>query len=471
MKIFQEKAKWYRCSSTCEALQPLGQWLWDSFLKPIAEWTGGAIVDTLTCFADALTGVSNWIVNNQELVAGMAVTIGAFAAAWEITSALAWIANGGSLISVITAITSAVWAATGAKIADKAVDLAIIALYAKDYIVAFAGVITKMATATAAWIADTAAKVANTAAQWAQIAATTAWNAICTVATALTTAFGAAVAFLTSPIGLVVVAITALIAIVALMIVYWDEIKMAASKCWNSIVEVWNVVASWFDTNVIQPVGNFFSDMWSGLKNGASDAWEGVKDAFGAVADWFSDIFTDAWEGVKKVFSTGGEIFAGITDGIAETFKTVVNAIIGGINSVIAVPFDTINGVLNKVRGVSVAGIEPFKSLWKRNPLPVPEIPLLAKGAVLPANKPFLAMVGDQKHGTNIEAPLATIQEAVALVMQDQTSAIMAGFEASVGIQREILEAVLGIQIGDDVIGTAVERYNRKRAIMRGSTV
>lgn len=98
-------------------------------------------------------------------------------------------------------------------------------------------------------------------------------------------------------------------------------------------------------------------------------------------------------------------------------------------------------------------------------------VPQLAKGAVLPANKPFLAMVGDQRHGTNIEAPLSTIQEAVALVMQDQTSAILAGFEASVGVQREILEAVLGIQIGDDVIGAAVSRYNVKQAIVKGGAL
>ena len=100
--------------------------------------------------------------------------------------------------------------------------------------------------------------------------------------------------------------------------------------------------------------------------------------------------------------------------------------------------------------------------------LKAPQIPYLAKGAVLPANKPFLAMVGDQRHGTNIEAPLATIQEAVALVMQDQTAAILSGVQASVGIQREILEAVLGIQIGDDVIGRATARYNRKMAIAKG---
>ena len=77
-------------------------------------------------------------------------------------------------------------------------------------------------------------------------------------------------------------------------------------------------------------------------------------------------------------------------------------------------------------------------------------------------------MVGDQKHGTNVEAPLATIQEAVAMVMGDQTAAILTGFETSVGVQREILQAVLGIQIGDDVIGQAVSRYQRKMAVVMG---
>lgn len=47
------------------------------------------------------------------------------------------------------------------------------------------------------------------------------------------------------------------------------------------------------------------------------------------------------------------------------------------------------------------------------------ELPALAKGAVLPPNKPFLAVVGDQKHGTNVEAPLDTIKQALAEVMTD----------------------------------------------------
>ena len=97
-----------------------------------------------------------------------------------------------------------------------------------------------------------------------------------------------------------------------------------------------------------------------------------------------------------------------------------------------------------------------------------PQIPYLAKGAVLPANQPFLAVVGDQKHGTNVEAPLATIQEAVALTMEDLAQSNLAGHQATVGVLRQILEAVLGIRIGDGELYRAVERYREKRAIMQG---
>ena len=52
--------------------------------------------------------------------------------------------------------------------------------------------------------------------------------------------------------------------------------------------------------------------------------------------------------------------------------------------------------------------------------------------------------------------------------MEDQTGAILRGFEASIGVQKEILQAVLGIQLGDELIGMAVSRYRRKLAVMKG---
>lgn len=158
----------------------------------------------------------------------------------------------------------------------------------------------------------------------------------------------------------------------------WDGIKEGASTAWNNIKEVWNVVSSWFNDTVVQPVSNFFTGMWDGLKNGASKAWEGIKSVFSKVTSWFKDQFTKAWTAVKNVFSTGGKIFDGIKEGITSAFKTVVNAIIKGINKVIAVPFNAINNILDKIRNVEIVGYKPFSGLISR--FNVPQIPTLQTG-------------------------------------------------------------------------------------------
>ena len=173
----------------------------------------------------------------------------------------------------------------------------------------------------------------------------------------------------------------------------YTSIKNGVVNAWNGIVTILSTVGTWIYDKIIAPVGKFFTSMWDGFKSGASKAWEGIKSVFGAVADWFKNIFTKAWEGVKAVFSTGGKIFDGIKDGIANVFKTVVNGIIGGINKVIAVPFNAINALLNKIRDVSVAGIEPFKGLIKYNALSVPQIPQLATGGIVTGST--LANIGE----------------------------------------------------------------------------
>lgn len=246
------------------------------------------------------------------------------------------------------------------------------------------------------------------------------------------------------------------------------NIGVIASGCWEVIKVVWGIVSSWFNENVVQPVADFFTTLWDGFLEKAQAAWEGVKTVFGKVASFFSDTFRNAWEGIVKVFSVAGEIFTDIKDGILTAFTSIVNGIIKGLNSAIAVPFDGINWALNKIKNIEIVGLTPFSGL---KTISVPQIPYLAQGAVLPANKPFLAMVGDQRHGTNVEAPLTTIQEALALVMQDYNAANLAGHEATVAVLREILEAVLGISIGDDVIANAVTRHQARMAVVRGGQV
>lgn len=196
-------------------------------------------------------------------------------------------------------------------------------------------------------------------------------------------------------------------------------------------------------------------------------AWERVSGAVDRLNQVWS-VVKGTWSGVASWFQNT------VLNPIQSGFKKVANGIIGFLNGVITGAGKGVNGVIralntlrfNIPKWVPEIGGKTFG--FNLQTVSVPQIPYLAKGAVLPANKPFMAVVGDQKHGTNIEAPLATIQEAVASVMGDQTSALVAGFEASIGVQREILQAVLGISIGDDVIGQAVSRYNRKMAVVRG---
>lgn len=157
-------------------------------------------------------------------------------------------------------------------------------------------------------------------------------------------------------------------------------IKNFFTDLWNSIVGIFSKVSDWFTNNIATPIKNIFSNIWNAMKNGASNAWEGIKSVFSKVTDWFKNIFSKAWQAVKNVFSTGGKIFDGIKDGIVNAFKTVVNAIIRGINKVIKVPFDGINWALEKIRGINILGVEPFGWISTIN---TPQIPELEKGGVL----------------------------------------------------------------------------------------
>ncbi len=192
---------------------------------------------------------------------------------------------------------------------------------------------------------------------------------------------------------------------------------------------------------------------WGGVGTIATSVWESIKSVWSPVADWFQ----------KRVFTP-----------LADGLRLVVNVVIGMVNVLITVFVGVINAVVSALNLLSfkvpdwVPGLGGKRFGFQIKPVETPQIPYLAQGAVLPANRPFLAMVGDQKHGTNIEAPLTTIQEAVSLVMEDYAASNLAGHQATVSVLQELLAAVLGISIGDDTLAAAVDRYNGKLSVVRG---
>ncbi len=256
----------------------------------------------------------------------------------------------------------------------------------------------------------------------------------------------------------------------------FQAINLAAQWCTKKIKEFWRDIPGWLYQNVIVPMASEFSDFFGGIVLGAWNFGADAVATFEYVKNWIKTNFVDKiseeteklWNGMELGARSAITGIQSIFSSIGSFFRNILNGVIRILNTGLRNTFNKINSLLSGLRSINVAGVAPFSGI---RTISVPQIPYLAQGAVLPPNKPFLAMVGDQRHGTNVEAPLATIQEAVALVMQDQTAAIMAGFNASVGVQREILEAVLGIRIGDTEIAQAVDRYRSKMTVVRGGVL
>lgn len=140
-------------------------------------------------------------------------------------------------------------------------------------------------------------------------------------------------------------------------------------------------------------------------KTYVSDVIDGVKQIFGGFIDFLTGVFTldwkKAWEGIK-------EIFRGICNTIVGVFEATVNLIIKGINWLIS----KLNSLLENsllAKGLDLIGIE-FRGIPQ---IPEVHIPRLAQGAVIPPNRKFMAVLGDQKQGTNIEAPADLIRQIV----------------------------------------------------------
>lgn len=211
---------------------------------------------------------------------------------------------------------------------------------------------------------------------------------------------------------------------------------------------------------VLTTLRNHFQTVFSGVSQTVSTTVGYILDMLYGLTSYMAGAFSgnwqQAWEGIRLFLKSAVNGVITLLNAMVSRLVAALNAVVRAANKLSFTVPDWVPTIGGRRFGVNLSSVS------------APQIPYLAKGAVLPANKPFLAMVGDQRHGTNVEAPLSTIQDAVALVMEDQTQAILRGFEASVGVQREILEAVLGIHIGDDMLGRAVERYNRRVNALQG---
>lgn len=203
----------------------------------------------------------------------------------------------------------------------------------------------------------------------------------------------------------------------------WDGLKQTWNAIVDSIKDGWNAFIEWLKSKnpalaaVFEAIGKWFSEQYNAF-----------KDVLKGLITFISGVFTGdwkkAWEGIK-------DIFKGIWNGIISTIEGAINFIVDGINLLISA-FNKIK--INVPEWVPLIGgnsygvnIPPVKRV---------ELPRLATGAVIPPNREFMAVLGDQTSGKNIEAP----ENLIRKIVREETggsSRLEALLETLIDITRE----------------------------------
>lgn len=168
-----------------------------------------------------------------------------------------------------------------------------------------------------------------------------------------------------APYILVVAAIAAVIAIIVLCIKYWDEIVAACKKCWEALKETLSVWGEWINENVIQPVVNWFKQLWqsiknifSGIKNTASNTWNGIKNTISNAVTNVKNTVSSIWDSIKSK-----------TSSVFNSVKSTATSVWNGIKSAIMKPIET-------AKNTVVKAIDKIKSAFKFDwSLPKPKLP------------------------------------------------------------------------------------------------
>ncbi len=178
-------------------------------------------------------------------------------------------------------------------------------------------------------------------------------------------------------------------------------------KVLETIQKLWNAIkpfVEWLADKLavfLPPVLEGFGIAFINVFTKIMEVVSFLIDALNGLIDFIVNVFAGNWEAAWR--------------GILDFFKGIINALISAFEGFINFVVDALNALIKGANDLSGSvGIN-----LNIGTIPRLNIPKLATGAVIPPNAPFMAMLGDQKHGTNIEAPLDTIKQALAEVMAE----------------------------------------------------
>lgn len=231
---------------------------------------------------------------------------------------------------------------------------------------------------------------------------------------------------------------------------WWHEVayedgKFTIKGLLNGIWEALKNIGQWIKEHIFQPFIDGFKKAFGiaspskvmaeqggfvidGLLNGIKKGIQPVIDLFTKLKEKIENILKKISEFVSNVFAGDWkDAWSGITD----IFKDAWNGIIGFLEDAVNLIIDGINWMISKLNTFSITTPEWLNKLsvtkglgGKTFGFNIPtlasvQLPRLASGAVIPPNREFMAVLGDQKSGTNIETPLATMVQAFKRAMNE----------------------------------------------------
>ena len=246
-----------------------------------------------------------------------------------------------------------------------------------------------------------------------------------------------AIATAIGPGGIFIAAVTACIAIGVLLYKNWDKIKEVAGAVWSWIKDKTITFVDGIKSKLSNLAEKIVS-IWNGRKSSAKEKWNAIWSTIKEVVKRIVDGIVDKFKGARdKVVDT----FEGIKNKVKEIFNKVIGIVNGAIG--------TVNGAISGIESAFSFGPwkvpTPFgsKTIGFSASFPrVPTIPYLAKGAVIPPRSEFLAVLGDQKQGNNIETPEALLRKIVREESGGQQSSGNYRFTAQIN-RRTVFDEII----------------------------
>lgn len=374
-------------NSVIEVFRPLAEWLWDKFLKPIAEWTGGVIVTVIEGIANALKGISDWISEHKEGVLNFLKFTGIFTAILVIsnivqTAISAFTAMGGiiaivtgiatSLTPVITAISGALSLLTNPITLLIAMGLLLITHW--DEVKTFFFELIEKIKAKISDIHEWLSEKIESAKELGK-------NIISGLLNGITEFFGNAKQWVKEHIfeplingfknlfgihspstvmaelgGYIIAGLCNAVSdgirkVKEIFEKILEKIQSVFSKvdewfgekfqkAWDNITGIFSSAGKWFSDrweeikNIFSSVGEWFgerfrnawntiTDIFSGIGNWFYDRWNDVTTALSDVGDWFRDKFQNAWNNITGIFNGIGQWFSNRWNDITSVFSGV----------------------------------------------------------------------------------------------------------------------------------------------------